>query len=203
MIGSGAQKPYEFKGQLAASEPPVDRVANWLIAHEYIVSEATKQQQWEGVDLIAAKSSITLRIEVKSDFMAHRTGNVFIELLSNIESGRIGAVYSQSDFFCYVIVDTWQCFVLRTEKLRNAISQGVWGPLPFRTVNNGKYHTGGVFVKAEHLSEIAKSVIDLSQYSRAPIPQAVLAESRFLPDDVFAEVIEFDSREWETAKLEF
>lgn len=56
------------------------------------------------------------RIEVKTDFMAHETGNLYIEFMNG--SKLSGLSTTKSDFYCFLIPQNNVMVMMPTEKLK-------------------------------------------------------------------------------------
>lgn len=68
------------------------------------------------------KPLIGALLDVKTDSMAHETGNCVIELLSNVGTGRPGWVYTtKADFIVWLLAGNGKVIIVETTKLREAL----------------------------------------------------------------------------------
>lgn len=120
---------------------------------------ATQQEEWEGWDVLAAGR----RVEVKTDSVAHRTGNVFVETLSNKAAGRPGwTVSSQADWLVYVVERprSSAAYVVPMRQLKRAATG--WRHFPAREVRNERGNvTVGHLVPLDELRRLAAVVVAL------------------------------------------
>lgn len=71
------------------------------------------------------------KVEVKSDRMAHQTGNLYIEVYSR--GKKSGLATSTADYWLFKIEGGGLCFFIETEELKKRVREN-W---------NGKYVLGG------------------------------------------------------------
>jgi len=75
-------------------------------------------------DIIMSKDNIEIKIEVKSDRMAKKTGNIFIEYESNKKPSGISA--TKSDIYVYYIINDdkdYNAYIIPTIELKEMIEQ--------------------------------------------------------------------------------
>ncbi len=77
-------------------------------------------------DLRGRRPLVSSTLEVKCDKRSHETGNICLELLSNMGSGRPGWLYSTpSNFIAYLCQKTGRLLIFETEGLRRAVRDGL------------------------------------------------------------------------------
>lgn len=83
---------HDFEASKAAGVAGEQRVAALLRERGCIVTATAQADQWLGIDFYVTPPAglPPYTLEVKTDRAAHRTGNVFVEILSNEETGRGG-----------------------------------------------------------------------------------------------------------------
>lgn len=136
----------------------------------YVVP-ATRWQQKQGIDRIFSRESKLARVEYKTDFIAHKSGRVFIETISVDSGGKAGWVYtSQADLLVYFIPGAQIIYVIPLETLREQIPH--WSEIyPTRPAKNETYSTHGVLVPLAEFERHATQVFPLKNgASRPPSP---------------------------------
>lgn len=99
---------YEFDKSRITGDEGEREVARAMSARGYIVTPTIGDLQWQGVDfIITSTSGIEYSVEVKSDDRMHETGNVFMETMSNKETGRKGCIpKTKAQYLVYVDMHT-------------------------------------------------------------------------------------------------
>lgn len=70
------------------------------------------------------RSLVGRTLELKTDSLAHETGNLPFEIVSNVGSGRPGWVYTlSSDFIAFYLVGTGELLLLASQALKEAIEK--------------------------------------------------------------------------------
>lgn len=125
--------------------------------------------QDQGVDFTFTdrRNGQTWKVELKTDQVAYRTGNAFIETVSvSRASGSLPgwAHSSQADWLLYFIPQTRKIYRIALTRLRAELS--LWEQrYPSRTIPNadrrGAYDTIGLLVPLTELQQISEEVIDL------------------------------------------
>lgn len=136
-----------------------------FFAPRYVITEATKAEQWTEIDrwYVNRKTGHRFSVEYKYDEQAGRYGNAFIETESNHESGRRGWIYtSEAEYLIYYIPDPETIYVVRFEDLRRRFE--AWKhTYPEKTVPNKEQHreftTIGVPVPLHEFERCAVLVI--------------------------------------------
>ena len=108
-----------------------ERYVHYMLSHSdkikgvWDVSEDVKYQNSDVDFLVYTTKNTVYGVEVKTDFKAHETGNIFFEVET---AGNIGCLAkTKADFIYYYLYHTKKLYVIITEKLRWFIEQK--GPL--------------------------------------------------------------------------
>lgn len=132
----------------------------------YLVTEATREQQREGVDRMVTDISdwSTFAVEYKTDSRARETGNAYVETVSVMVEGQVikhgWAITSRADVLLYY-VDGLEVYVIRMVDLRRRLSH--WAR-HCRTVAvyNEQYQGQGILVPLPELATISTNIISMS-----------------------------------------
>ncbi|NMA74530.1 MAG: hypothetical protein GX963_10305 [Bacteroidales bacterium] len=109
--------------------------------------------------LVYQKTGKTMKVDVKYDTLIDKTGNVFIELISNDKKKTPGNfIYSKADLFLYVFAKSKRVLIIPLKEAREYIYKNL---KKFKSVSvpnydyNGKilYHSKGRLVKYTELLE--------------------------------------------------
>jgi len=127
----------------------------------HYIQKATRGQQRLGIDRVFLKDGTVVRVEYKTDLLAHKTGRVFIETVSMDSSGKQGwAFTSRADLIVYFIPGLKRIVVVPPENLRSEI--GRWEQIyPTRAASNEEYSTHGILVPIEELERQASQLFHL------------------------------------------
>ena len=120
------------------------------------VSPATSDDQRKGIDCyVQSATGDWVTVEVKTDEAATRTGNVFVEIVSNATRGVLGWAYtSQAQWLAFVIGQT--ITVLSASAVRQRVGQ--WAvQYPLRSVQNREGHSVGVLVPRQNVERLGVS----------------------------------------------
>lgn len=136
----------------------------WL-GRRYWFQEATMDEQWRGIDRVAIDDhGRQVGIDYKCDEAAARTGNIFVETVSNTTTGRRGwAVAGQADWIFYLVAPS-KVLVLLARRLRSVLpswQQRFGFRLAWNRRGSETYATQGVCVLLECAEREAEQVADL------------------------------------------
>lgn len=128
------------------------RSANKVISYvskryNWGVQVAAMSDERNGIDYwCTTHTGSTVACEVKSDFAAARTGNVFVETISNVELSRLGwGLTCQADFIFYAVPGVCLCAI--TPKHLKIMLVSKWLQCyKLRRARNAKYSSEGVLV---------------------------------------------------------
>jgi len=139
------------KGVEARWAPVLD---DWF-RQMYVIDDATMEQQWRGIDRIVHAEDGPVTLDYKCDTRARDTKRLFMETVSNSETGRPGwLLTSEAEWLVYFVVpdDVW---MFRFACLRQQLAawRQTWPEKPAR---NDRYSTLGLCVPmfvAQHEAE--------------------------------------------------
>ena len=142
----------------------------WLGEH-YELRVATPDQQWRGIDRIAWDRDGEHRIDYKCDEQWHKYGNVFLETVSNAQTGRPGwAMTSEADWLLYFLTPS-TVLVCRMARIRAMLPRWRCAGYPVRSAKNQGYETFGLCVPVPVVSAVA-------EYDADPTFDAAILECR-------------------------
>lgn len=124
------------------------------------IRPATDAEQRRGIDRMftVAATGREVAVEYKTDYMAGRTGNAFVETVSVDRAGKPGwAVSSEAYFLIYLVPEPRTIYVIRMQDVRRRLP--AWRQIyPERTVANDGYNTVGLLVPLDELERLAVEV---------------------------------------------
>lgn len=138
----------------------LDKYFGQFYAIKSIPLELEKQYHY---DRVFERNSIKTKVEYKSDFQAHETGNVFLELTSSVEKKTLGWIHtSKAEQLIYYIVKDSYVIVIDMVILRLHMAK-YYEMYKVRqctnVLNNGsKYHSEGILVPISELLKIGKKM---------------------------------------------
>lgn len=142
---------FEFKAQMTKQKEYSEAFAEWMMnrANVLKVEQANLEDDKGGVDFwvyCPNKKSF----QVKTDFVAHRTGNMAYELISQMYSNREsvpgwGMKIYQIDYLVYILAETGDIYTWKGEDLQHTVLQDYSKYRNFMAQNNG-YLTAGILV---------------------------------------------------------
>ena len=127
----------------------------------YIIEEATHYQQSVGIDRIFSIGDKRFSVEYKTDRIAGRTNNSFIETISVAEDGSPGwAITSRADVLIYFVPSEKKVWVIKFNTLRNKLAYW-YHKYPRKTVVNETWKGYGILVPLVELDNIALSIMEI------------------------------------------
>lgn len=153
---------YNFDVQLAHGESG-ERFLDKFFSDKFEIHPATRHQQRQGIDRIFKnkKTGKILKVEYKTDYLAHRTGNAFIETVSVDSKGKKGWIYtSQADYLIYYVVIDLLIYVITFEALRKLFPNWI-KKYPSRKSPNKGYFTHGILVPLTEFEKYSEAVISI------------------------------------------
>ncbi|MCL6447845.1 MAG: hypothetical protein K6U04_06780 [Armatimonadetes bacterium] len=132
-----------------------------FFAGKFHIYPATRRQQRQGIDrvFVNRETGETLKIEYKSDYAAHRTGNAFLETVSVDTIGKKGWIYtSRADYLIYYVVDDLLIYAIKFDTLRRLFPAWLKKYRRGKAVNEG-YTTHGLLVPLTEFEKHAEAVI--------------------------------------------
>jgi len=159
---------YSFNKQLSKGENEEKNLDAHFSEH-YHIFDVPIELQKNGIDRIFVRKNdfLTYKIEYKSDFKTHITGNVFIEtcsVFSNYECKVKGWTYtSKADFLIYFVVEEKIAYVIRMETIREHID--AWkSKYSQRSSPNYGYETIGILVPPNEFKSKTEAIIRINKY---------------------------------------
>jgi hypothetical protein len=109
---------HTFKDKLREAEEHERRLDEYFAEH-FEISEVGIKDQKRGIDRVFKSKSGAIRtVEYKCDSMAAKTGNVFIETISNDRTGQEGWIFKiQADLLIYYIPPTGEIIAIRPQEI--------------------------------------------------------------------------------------
>lgn len=152
---------YAFKTQLSKGEAAEAE----LCAHFeewFTIKRVSMAEQRAGIDRIfhPKDGGPTLKVEIKTDWTASKTGNAFIETVSVDTTGKKGWAYtSQADVLLYYLPDDMLIYWIAFTTLRKHLQR--WSKYKTRKIPNRGYFTIGLLVPLAEFEEHSEHVINL------------------------------------------
>lgn len=151
---------YNFQSQLehgTAGEEFLDRYfAQW-----YDIQPVTPLEQQQGIDRVFTRrtNGTICMVEYKTDQVAHRTGNAFIETVSVDSAGKLGWAHtSKADYLLYFVEKDLLIYVMRFAVLRQQLPGWVES-YEEKTIPNQGYNTRGLLVPLREFERYAQEVL--------------------------------------------
>lgn len=138
-----------------------ERTLDTFFATRYHIAEADRDQQRQGIDRIFTDRTTGVRItvEYKTDYMASRTGNAFVETISVDTEYRLGwAIAAMADWLIYYLPATRTLYRVPMVTIRTNLPCWI-AAYPSRTVANDGYATHGLLVPLEVFAQCAEEMI--------------------------------------------
>lgn len=154
---------YDWSEQLRVGADG-ERVLDTILSHLGTLTEATRDEQRAGIDriLVTGKGQ-RLTIEYKTDTLAHRTGNAYIETLSVSTTGKLGWLHTcTADRMVYYTPGDRRIRVIRMDRMRKAAQDWQWVH-PVVRVQNKTYYGEGMLVPLSELDAIASTRVQLPE----------------------------------------
>lgn len=153
---------YSFSNQFKQGtngESALDR----FFGDQFEITAVSRKLQRRGIDRIfrSRAGDNLLRVEYKTDYLAHKTGNAFIETVSVDSAGKRGWVHtSEADYLIYYVVEDLLIYVVAFTTLRRVLP-GWLKRYPTKKAPNSGYFTHGLLVPLRELEEHAEAVISI------------------------------------------
>jgi hypothetical protein len=146
---------YDFDEQLKKGEEQEVRLDEHF-AKKFRIYKVSARQQRNGIDraMIDNKNRCWL-VDYKSDFQAHETGNVFIELVSVDTTNKPGwALSSKADYIVYFMVESGTAYIVAMADILENLAR--WTK-EYKTVEcqNKDYKSSGILLPISELKRIA------------------------------------------------
>lgn len=160
------QRIYSF-GESLRQGSLAEALLDQFFSHWFDVESVTMAEQRRGIDrlFIGEELDDALAVEMKSDFQASNTGNVFVETISVDKDGKPGWVFTtEADALIYYCHEDGGGYgwVFDPLDLRSA----VWGwtrSYEVKTASNKGYHSYGLLVPQKVFKCLAEGRFDVSE----------------------------------------
>lgn len=153
-------KVYEFNEKLAEGMIGESRLDKLWDEQRWKVVPASRHDQRCGIDrwLVARVGGRRVSLEYKTDAVAGKTGNAFVETISVSSCNKPGwAFSSKATWLVYQVVEPETIYIIRMASLRARLTQ--WqSRYPSRDVPNRGYKTTGILVPLDEFERIADKV---------------------------------------------
>lgn len=152
---------YDFDHQLAEGEEGEAYLDAFFRERGHTIRPATHDEQRQGIDRVfTAPDGRVARVEYKTDFLAAKTGNAFVETVSVDRHGKMGwALTSQADTLIYYLPGK-VIYVLPFMSLRWALPTWI-RDYPAKSAQNRDYATHGILVPLDELAQFASQTFNL------------------------------------------
>lgn len=157
----GSKQVYCFNERLECGEV-YERFLDEFFSDRFDIYPATRRQQRQGIDRIFVnrKTGKVLKVEYKTDFQAHRTGNAFLEVDT---ANKKGWVYtSKADYLLYFVVEDLLIYAIPFATLRKVFPAWLKRYETRKVASEGyfeHYFTQGVLVPLAELERHAEAAI--------------------------------------------
>jgi len=154
-----------FAEGLAAGKVGEDFVIKILTQCGYTIEDVSQNSDYfsKDIDLIANKDDTTFTIEVKADSLISTTGNIAIEIMTNVAWNKKGwFYYTEADYIYFVDVNNHLIHCVATDELRTYYKENI---SYIRHKNLTQYEHGGSIIKEVKLALIpVKKLKTLKSY---------------------------------------
>jgi hypothetical protein len=151
---------HDFATKLAEGQDGESRLDDFFRNKGYRIRPASYDEQRAGIDrhFNNLLTGACHTVEYKSDRVAGRTGNAFVETVSVDREGISGwAFRSRADYLIYCVVEPETIYVLEMAMLRRVLPAWV-KRYPVRVAHNRDYDTHGVLVPLYEFEQLAVHV---------------------------------------------
>lgn len=142
-----------------AGEAALDR----CFSKKFDIEDVDLTQQKLGWDRVFVHKERGTRasVEYKTDTQSHKTGNAFIEIWSNKESGKRGWAYTTTaQWLYYYVLGTQEVLIIDVAKFKLYLEN--WQiQFKVKTARNPNYTSEGMLVPLEVLKSVAYEVLDV------------------------------------------
>jgi len=150
-------REYDFTTSKAIGEK-YEKILDNNFRQIYRVNPVNRYMQSLGVDrvFIHKKNRYSFTVEYKSDLIAHKTGNAFIETVS-VDDDRLGWAFSSvAQMLAYYVVE--DNYAIAVPMLRIKYNLDYFERYPKKTVQNDGYQSEGLLVPLRELKLLGKVI---------------------------------------------
>ena len=158
---------HNFAAKLRQGEE-IERLLDDFLDATYVIRKATTEEQRQGIDrwltpIDPDGTGETISIDYKADWLAVRTGHVFIETISVDRAGKSGwALSSQAQFIFYYLPQRRKLYMLSMAEIQAALPH--WALIyQTRLAHNEGYESAGVLVPLSEIARIAEEIIEVGE----------------------------------------
>lgn len=153
---------YDFDAQLRDGHDG-EAVLDTHFSEWFFITPASRDEQRRGIDRWwePRDGGRALSVEYKTDRLATRSGNAFVETVSSDTHNKPGWAYaSAAQLLCYYVPGDELVYLIDMNRLRSNLS--LWTQrYRQRVVENVGYNTIGLLVPLANFERIARQVISL------------------------------------------
>ena len=153
------KKTYNFKQQLKIGKKG-EHILDIFFKNKFHIKQVSLQTELEeGIDriFINKKSGKKFSVEYKRDDMALKTGNLFIETLSNSSNGKLGWIFWSQSYRVMILVGGI-IYSLKTEELREYIKKE-GDRYKERSCKNKTYYSVGKLMPIKDLVKLKSLIV--------------------------------------------
>jgi hypothetical protein len=141
-----------------------EAVIDWIMRRFVDLQPVTRQGQKDGIDRVyrCRDTGTTWTVEYKTDFRAMRSGNVFLETVSQDTNNKAGWLYtSKADYLLFYI--PYPCFELYLARMETIRRQSLWWEkrYPKGGAKNPGYSSRGILVPLTEFENYCDVVLRL------------------------------------------
>jgi hypothetical protein len=142
---------YDFERQRQLGETG-EAVMREAFGRSFAIRPSVALEQKDGIDFWFSHAGFDVAVEVKTDFVAARTRNAFIETTSIDVDRKPGWAYSsRADFLLYYIPPDRAVYVIPMREIRRLLP--IWvRKYELRRIQNESYATEGVLVPLDQIN---------------------------------------------------
>jgi hypothetical protein len=159
---------YDFQTQLAIGKEVEDALDTYFSKWYVITPASLESEKNQGIDryFTSLKTSQQKTVEYKADFKSYRTGNMYVELSVNSDSGYTKngwALHSVADVMIYAVISGTKIvtiYIFSPSTVRDNLEK--WkGQYRNVTCQNKGYHSKGVLVPMSEIEIMAVKTIKM------------------------------------------
>lgn len=138
-------------------------VQQFLAAHGVEVTDVSNEPEYwaQDIDFIAQYKGVTKKIEVKYDTYIGRTGNLFLEYITDVENKKPGwFTYTKADELYYIDAQSRIIYVINIDQLRDYVARAYFiretSAFDYYADGRIKKESRGYLVKLDNLRQYIK-----------------------------------------------
>lgn len=159
---------YDFQTQLAIGKEVENALDTYFSKWYNIVPVSIESEKQQGIDRVftSLQTSHQKTVEYKADFKAHRTGNMYVELSVDSDSGYTKngwALHSVADVMVYAVISEAKIvtiYIFNPSIVRENLD--TWkGQYRNVVCRNKGYHSKGILVPMREIENISLKTIKM------------------------------------------